>query len=195
MILKLLRPRPGECLLEVGCGTGFFLRDLAATAAFCVGIDPSWEMLSVAASRPMDNVSYLRGCGETLPFRRAVFDGALFFTTLEFVQDDQAAVLEAARVVRPGGRLVFGVLNAEGPWAETRRREGGLWAETRFYGRTELVSLLTPLGKLTIDYCVHVPPRIGALPVPLLSAANAFLRQVRPDFGALIGVRVDLGRE
>jgi ubiquinone/menaquinone biosynthesis C-methylase UbiE len=38
-------------------------------------------------------------------------------TTLEFVQDVSAALEEARRVVRPGGRLVFGVLNAEGSWA------------------------------------------------------------------------------
>ena len=194
MIRRLLRPRPHERLLEVGCGTGFFLRDVARTGASCFGIDPSREMLSVAASRPVENIAYQQACAEALPFPGASFDGALFFTTLEFVQDDQAAVLEAARVVRPGGRLVFGVLNSDGPWAQARRREGGLWAETRFYSRSELESLLSPFGGLTIDYCVHVPPRLGGLPAPVLGAANALLRRVRPDGGALIGARVDLGR-
>jgi ubiquinone/menaquinone biosynthesis C-methylase UbiE len=195
MILKLLRPQPRERLLEVGCGTGFFLRDIAATGTSCVGIDPSREMLSVAESRPVENVSYLQACAEALPFRNASFDGVLFFTTLEFVQDDQAAVLEAARVVRSGGRLAFGVLNAEGPWAESRRREGGLWAETRFYRRSELESLLRPLGELTVDYCVHVPPQLGRLPRAVLDATDYLLRRAMPRSGALIGMRVDLGRK
>jgi ubiquinone/menaquinone biosynthesis C-methylase UbiE len=85
MILKLLRPQPLEYLLEVGCGTGFFLRDVAGTGASCIGIEPSREMLSVAKSRPVENITYLQACAEALPFRNASFDGVLFFATLEFV--------------------------------------------------------------------------------------------------------------
>jgi ubiquinone/menaquinone biosynthesis C-methylase UbiE len=194
LILKLLRPKPGERVLEVGSGTGFFLREVARSGAICVGVDPSAEMLAVAMAHPAETVTHVRGCGEALPFPPATFDAVLYMTTLEFVQDEGAAVMEAARVVRPGGRLVFGVLNSDGPWASARTREGGLWDAARFYDRRELEALLRPLGALTVDYCVHVPPRLGGLARPLLRVADAALRLTRRGSGALIGVRVDVGR-
>jgi SAM-dependent methyltransferase len=152
-------------------------------------------MLAVAMSRPLVNVHYAIGCGESLPFKDASFDGLLYMTTLEFVQDVDAAIREATRVVRPGGRLVFGVLNADGPWARARKREGGLWAEARFYRSAELEALLLPLGAAQIDYCVHAPPRLGWLPAPLMSLADGLIRRLFPASGALIGARVSKGRQ
>ncbi len=195
MIIGLLRPSPGETILEVGSGTDYFLKEVARSGARCVGIEPSAEMLSVARSEPLENVADVRGCGEWLPFKDGSFDGLLYMTTLEFAQDVDAALREAARVVRPEGRLVFGVLNTDGPWARARRREGGLWAETRFFGATELGALLRPLGSLLMDYCVHVPPQLGWLPAPVLNLADSIFRRLFPASGALIGVQVALGRQ
>ena len=194
LILRLLRPQPAERVLEVGSGTGFFLRRVAGSGARCTGLEPSPGMLVAAGAQPLANVSYVGGCGEALPFDTGAFDAVLYMTTLEFVEDPTAAVLEAARVVRPGGRMVFGVLNADGPWARARRREGGLWDAARFYRRAELEALLRPLGALTFDYRVHVPPGLGRLPRALLAPADGLLRLLRPGSGALIGVRVDVGR-
>src|SRR5690606_28243201 len=124
-----------------------------------------------AAARALPNVEHARGMAEALPFRPGAFDGLLMMTTLEFLPDSEAAVREAARVVRSGGRLVFGVLNAEGSWADARRRAGGLWDHARLYSAAELRDLLAPFGSLTLRYCVHVPPRPGGrLPGLLLPA-------------------------
>ncbi len=194
LILGLLRPEQGELILEVGSGTGHFLREVARSGALCVGIEPSAGMLSVATSRPVANVGYVRGRGESLPFKEASFDSLLFMTTLEFVQDVDAAIREATRVVRPSGRLVFGVLNAHGPWARMRKHEGGLWSEARFFCAAELEALLSPLGLVQVDYCVHVPPRLRWLPDPLLIWADRLLRHLLPASAALIGVCVTLRR-
>jgi ubiquinone/menaquinone biosynthesis C-methylase UbiE len=194
LILRLLQSGPGEVILEVGSGTGYFLREAARPGARCIGVEPSAEMLAVAMSRPLVNVDYVIGCGESLPFKDASCDGLLYMTTLEFVQDVDAALREATRVVRPGGRLVFGVLNADGPWARARKREGGLWADARFYGSAELGALLSPLGAVQIDYCVHVPPQLGWLPAPLMSLVDWLVRRLSPAGGALIGARVTKGR-
>jgi len=193
LILDLLGPQPDERILEVGSGTDYFLRPIARAGARCVGIEPSEEMLSAAMSRPTGKINHVRGRGESLPFRDEAFDGLLYMTTLEFVRDVDAALAEAWRVLRPGGRLVFGVLNADGPWARARKREGGLWDEAHFYRTTELVSLLSSLGAVQVDYSVHVPPWLGWLPVPLMSALDRLLRRSFPASGALIGARVTKG--
>jgi ubiquinone/menaquinone biosynthesis C-methylase UbiE len=193
LILNMLGPKPDELILEVGSGTDYFLRPIGRSGARCVGIEPSEEMLSIAIAQAPDRIDHVRGRGESLPFRDESFDGLLYMTTLEFVRDVDAALAEAWRVVRPGGRLVFGVLNAEGPWARARKREGGLWDEAHFYRTAELESLLSSLGAAQIDYCVHVPPQLGWLPAPLMSALDRLLRRLFPASGALIGARVMKG--
>jgi ubiquinone/menaquinone biosynthesis C-methylase UbiE len=195
LILALLRPKPGEVILEVGSGTGYYLREVARSGARCVGIEPSAEMLSVAVSRAPAIIDYARGQGESLPFKPGSFDGLLYMTTLEFVQDVDSALREAVRVVRPDGRLVFGVLNADGPWARVRKREGGLWAEARFFRAAELEALLSPMGAVHVDYCVHIPPQLGWLPTPFLSLADWLFRRLHPARGAVIGAQVTLGRQ
>jgi SAM-dependent methyltransferase len=194
MIANLLLPKRGEAILEVGAGTGYFLREIAASGAHCIGLEPSSEMLAVALSRPGPALDYIRGVGEALPFEDDAFDALLYMTTLEFVQDVDAALREAARVVRAGGRLAFGVLNAAGPWAAARRREGGFWSEARFFAARELRALLSPLGPVQIESCVHVPPRFLSLPATTLRPLDAVLRRLLPASGALIGARVTLRR-
>jgi ubiquinone/menaquinone biosynthesis C-methylase UbiE len=123
MLGRLVGPRAGERLLEVGSGTGHFLREFARSGARCVGIEPSEEMLSVARASPMEGVQYLRGEGEHMPLADGIFDCVAYITTLEWVADVEACVSEAVRICVPGGRLVFLVLNARGPWY--RQRVGG----------------------------------------------------------------------
>lgn len=190
LLVSLLQPRAGERILEVGSGTGHFLREIAGYGALCVGIEPSSQMLRVAMSGPLENVGYVRGRGESLPFRDGAFDGLLYMTTLEFVPDIDAALLEAARVVSSEGRMFCGVLNAEGPWAHARRREGGLWREARFFRPAELEALLRPFGDVRIAYCVHAPPQLGWLPGPLLRLADRVLQSLFPARGALIAALV-----
>ncbi len=194
MILRLLQLRTGESVLEVGSGTGYFLRQLAGRGARCTGIEPSPDMLSAALKRAHEDIDYVAGCGEALPFADGRFDALLYMTTLEFVQDVSSALREAARVVRPGGRLVFGVLNAEGPWARARKREGGFWNEAHFYSSRELSALLSPLGPVGLDSCVHLPPGLSRMPVALMRPTDSVLRRLTPRSAALIGACVELGR-
>ena len=194
LLVALLRPRPDDTILEVGSGTGYFLRELARMGAYCVGIEPSKEMLAVAMARPARGVGYIRGRAESLPFKDASFDSLLYMTTLEFVQDAHAAIREATRVVQPDGRLVLGVLNADGAWARARWREGGLWRAAHFFRAEELEALLSPFGPIRLSYCVHVPPSAGWMPGPLMTLVDWLMRRLFPASGAIIGVQVKLGR-
>jgi len=108
--LQLLGPVRGRSTLEVGCGAGRWSVALARAGAIPVGLDLSSRQLEKArrvASIARVRVRWVRGDAERLPFRPGAFDivfadwGAFTFC------DPRRAVPEAARVLRPGGRLVF----------------------------------------------------------------------------------------
>lgn len=106
--LHALRPRPGERLLDVGCGTGAFLALLgrSGSGAGAVGVDPSTAMLTHAV-RSRRGYRLAAGGAEALPFKASTFDAVVSTSALHFVPAPHAALAEMARVVRPGGRVVI----------------------------------------------------------------------------------------
>ncbi len=142
--LKNLLP-PGESLLEVGAGTGYWLKRLPYPKR--VGLEPSSAMLQVGKAR-VPEVEWIPGRGEALPFPEKGFDVVLLFTVLEFVEDVERVLAEARRVLKDGGSLVVGILEALSPWAALYRRLGerGVlpWQGARFLSREDLEALLGP---------------------------------------------------
>lgn len=114
-LIQVLEPRAGERLLEVGPGTG--VQTLPVARALEPGgtldaFDVQQEMLDdVARQAESAGVSNLRatlGDGRQLPYGDESFDGAFLVTVLGEIPDQDAALRELRRVVRPGGRVVFG---------------------------------------------------------------------------------------
>jgi len=109
-LLGVLGERPPSSLLDIGTGTGRILQLLAPRIGFGLGVDLSREMLSVARAN-LDRIS-LRNCqvrhGDMyhLPLPDGSFDAATMHNVLHFADDPGAALAEAARILRPGGRLV-----------------------------------------------------------------------------------------
>ena len=111
--LRFIPIRSGQHVLEVGCGTGVVLRDIAALVGSrgrALGVDQSRSL--VAAARRLTSRDAHRGrlavrwaAGEQLPFRRPQFDVALAVTVILHVQDPSRVVKEMARVTRPGGHV------------------------------------------------------------------------------------------
>ena len=110
--LDLLRIGPGQRVLEIGCGSGVVLRDLARRVApdgVAVGLDYCPALLELARELAdktglLDRIELREGDARALPFGDAEFDAVLAVTALEHVPDGERAIPEMARVVRPGGR-------------------------------------------------------------------------------------------
>jgi SAM-dependent methyltransferase len=105
-IRGLLGPGGGRCL-DIGCGTGLHLPALLDLGWAVTGIDVSEDQLRVARERAGVGVDLVQADATELPFGDGTFDAALSAFTHTDVDDFEGLLREAARVLRPGGRLVY----------------------------------------------------------------------------------------
>lgn len=109
-LAALKRAVPGRGRgLEIGVGTGRF----ASLLSIRYGLDPSPGMLGQARRR---GIRAVRGFGEALPFKAGSFDFVLIVFVIEFVDDREGFLAEAARVLRNRGRLVVGFMDRDSVW-------------------------------------------------------------------------------
>ena len=103
--------RPFESMLDLGTGTGRLLELFAPFYNRAIGIDASADMLAVARAN-LDRAGIARaqvrlGDIQHLPFQRNSFDLVTVHQVLHYLNDPERAIAEAARVLRPGGRLLI----------------------------------------------------------------------------------------
>ena len=114
---EALGPEAGERVLEIGPGTGYYTVDLAQW----VGADGSVEIFDIqqemldhtlerAREHGVSNVQATPGDARELPYEDNSFDAAILITVLGEIPDQDAALREIERVLRPGGRLIVGEL-------------------------------------------------------------------------------------
>ena len=111
LVRSSLAAAPGERILDVGCGPGFFcaeLQEQVGSAGSVVGVDSNPAMLALAARRceGRENVQFHEADATSLPVADASFDGAVCVQVLEYVTDIPAGLGELYRALRPGGRVV-----------------------------------------------------------------------------------------
>lgn len=107
---KIVGDQPFQAMLDVGTGTGRLLELFAPLYARGIGIDNNRDMLSVARANlekaTISNAQVRQGDIYALPVERDSFDLITIHQVLHFLDAPQAAIREAARALRPGGRLL-----------------------------------------------------------------------------------------
>ncbi|MGH6830316.1 MAG: class I SAM-dependent methyltransferase, partial [Methylocella sp.] len=110
-IRKAIGAGPVHALLDLGTGTGRMLELLGPLAARAVGVDQSPHMLSVARVRieraGLRNVQLRQGDIYAMPVEPDFHDLVIMHQVLHYLDDPLRAIREAARALRPGGRLLI----------------------------------------------------------------------------------------
>lgn len=192
LVERLAQPRPGETVLDLGCGTGTFSLPLARLGCKVTGIDPSAGMLARAREKAEAAglaVTFIEGDAQRLPFADNSFDLVVTVTALEFMRRPRAALAEALRVLKPGGRLVAGFLGKGSQWEQVYRQEAeanpeSIFARARFYSPEEAAALGPGLPPEAVLKGLYVGPLTEAPPEawPEVEAAAP----VAPGFYALL---------
>jgi SAM-dependent methyltransferase len=153
---EALAPQPGERILEVGPGTGYYSLPVAewlGPNGTLEIFDLQQDMLDHTSVRAREaglgNVVATQGDARSLPYGDDAFDGAFLVTVLGEVPDQEAALRELARVVRPGGRVVVGELIGDPHWVspsalERRGQAAGLRLERRIGSLLGYFAVLRP---------------------------------------------------
>lgn len=133
----------GDRVLELGCGSGVFLRAAADRGAHVAGLDASEALVALARAR-VPGADVRTGDMQSLPYADGAFDVVAAFNSLFYAADMTATLREARRVARPGGAVVIQV-----------------------FGRPEACAL-TAVKPLTAAYFPPPEPGAPSVPVPPL---------------------------
>ena len=153
--------RPGQRVVDVGCGPGALVGELAARlgAESVSAVDPSVPFV-LAARQRHPGVDVRRGTAEGLPFADCVFDAALAQLVVHFMQDPIAGIREMARITRPAGVVaacVWDHASDEGPlgifWRAARDLDPTIHDESGLAGAREghLVELFGAAGLRSVE--------------------------------------------
>ena len=175
-MLGRLRSAAPERILDLGCGTGQLTLRLVEQfpAAHVLGLDYSPGMLSEAAGRVGDHAPLTRADAQRLPLASDSIDVVTCSESFHWYPDQELALSEIARVVRPGGRLLLAsIATVTGAGDDVVR------TVTTANGRPikalpphRLRRLLRRAG-FTVDHQRRIP-RLGLLPWPVLTDATFF---------------------
>ena len=117
-VLQMLAPRPGELILDVGCGDGALTQRIAAAEANVIGLDASPEMVEAARARGID--AFVADAEAMDLERFGQFDAVFSNAALHWMLDPDAVASGIFKALRPAGRFV-GEMGGDGNLARLRR--------------------------------------------------------------------------
>ncbi|MBA3736450.1 MAG: methyltransferase domain-containing protein [Actinobacteria bacterium] len=131
---SLGRLKPGEQVLDLGCGAGtdsLIAAQMVGSEGSVAGIDMTAEMLEKARAAAVElgaeNVEFVEGEVERLPFADMSFDVVISNGVIDLVPDKDAVFSEIHRVLRSGGRIQIADVTIQQPVSEEGKRDIDLW--------------------------------------------------------------------
>lgn len=191
-------PRRKQKLLEIGCGTGFFLQAFWEAGFDVTGIDASPAMLERCRTRLGPRADLHLGSAEHLPFADKEFDFVALITVLEFCDDPESALREALRVAGKG--ILIGFLNRRSlyfltqgkPWPGAR---SSLLRQASWFSpghMSRLVSRVTDARSISTRSILIGPPSSWRSSPPWKWLNSLILPSA---LGAFVSMRIDLMAE
>ncbi len=117
-LVRLAAPAAGQCIVDLAGGTGDVAARMAASDRLVAVCDPSLPMMQAGRARGLPGVQWLAGSGEQMPLAGASVDTLTIAFGIRNVTRIEAALAEALRVLKPGGRFLC--LEFSTPWAPVR---------------------------------------------------------------------------
>ena len=196
LLLEHAHIQAGMNVLEYGCGTGLFSRQLATSGAHLISIDLSPDLIAEAKKVSTANITYVVGDIELLDYSADSFDAVVGSSVLHHV-DFTKALMEAYRVLKPGGRVAFAEPNMMNPQIALqknvsfiKRRVGDSPDETAFF-RWRIRNTLKEIGFTNIVVTPHdfLHPSIPVGLIPFVKMCGNILEStplVREIAGSLL---------
>jgi len=128
--------------IEIGVGSGLFAQPLNIRN----GLEPSKQMGKLALKR---GVNIIKGVAEDLPIENDFYDYALMVTTICFLDDVPQSIREAKRILKPGGRLIIGLVDRDSPIGKLYQKyqsENVFYRDAVFYTTQEVVEFMKQAG-------------------------------------------------
>lgn len=160
LVSRLLGLRPGETILDVGCGSGYFIRRFAEKThgENVTGLDADPAMLAFARARD-SRQHYVEGDAQALPFPDHSFDCVVSVAALCFVENERHALAEILRVTRRQFAVAW--LNRASLLYRQKGRDGGIggYRGARWHTAGEIRGLFAglPVQGLTLSSAVFLP--------------------------------------
>lgn len=194
VILQMLEPRPGQVVVDFGCGTGWLSQAMGMMGCEAIGLDISEAALEIARTAVAEHpylrtrpISFLQIGDGTIPLPDASADRLVCFDSFHHVADQAAWLKEFYRVLKPGGRIAF---HEPGPHHSQCE---GAQHEMRQYGVIENDIVVETIRDIAYDLGFADMKLAFFLDTPLMTSLedhNRYITEAPVDEMAQIGMSV-----
>lgn len=143
-------------ILEIGAGTGHWTEFLSKNGFSVTGIDIAEQMLEQANKKKIPNTTFKVISAETLPFEDKSIENIVAITSLEFIENQEKAISEIFRVLKPDGFFIIGGLNSKAS-LQKQRQNDTVFKNARCFTYKSLFQILKKFGTPTVEGCIYMP--------------------------------------